>query len=235
MKRSSPSTRSPRLGQTFLWRWVLIIAPVVLPGCGLFDSAPRKEVSAPVAVPQTATSEDVLKVYFQTLSALISNDPARQADVFYDVEREYKKSLSTTARLRYALALVTPNHPGSKLGEGKRILEALLADPERNLTPIERTFADILYSQVVVRLKTENEDRRVIATLEERLRTQALSDKRTIAQQTEEIARLRRALDEVEKKLDALKEIERSPFERPTTPPGNRDNPSETQSPPTGR
>jgi len=214
----------------------MLIAVPAVTGCGLFESQPRQGVSAPVAVPQTATTEDVLKVYFQTLSALISGDPARQADVFYDVEREYKKSLSTTARLRYALALVTPNHPGSKLGEGKRILEALLNDPER-LSPVERTFADILYSQVNARLKTENEDRRVIATLEQSSRTQAISDKRTIAQQAEEIARLKRALAEVEQKLDALKEIERSPFERErsTTPPGNRDTPSETQSPPPGR
>jgi hypothetical protein len=116
-------------------------------------------------------------------------------------------------------------------------LEALLNDPDR-LSPVERTFADILYSQVNARLKSETEDRRVIATLEERLRIQALSDKQTVARQTEEIARLKKVLSEVEQKLEALKEIEkRSPFERErsTTPPGNRDVPSETQSPPAGR
>lgn len=217
---------------------MLIAAPAVLSSCGLFDGEQRNTVSTPPPIAQTAATEDGLKTYFQTLSALISNDPARQADVFYEVEREYKKSLSTTARLRYALALATPNHPGSKLGEGKRILEALLNDPERQLTPVERTFADILYSQVNARLKSETEDRRVIATLEERLRTQALSDKQMIARQAEEIARLRREKAEIEQKLEALKEIEkRSPFERErsTTPPGNRDIPSETQSPPAGR
>jgi predicted nucleic acid-binding protein len=205
----------------------------MLAGCSWFANAPRKEVPPPVAVPQ-ATSEDVLKVYFQTLSALISNDPARQADVFYEVEREYKKTLTTTSRLRYALALIMPNHAGTKLGDGKRILEALLNDPDR-LSSTERTFAEILYSQVNARLKSETEDRRVIATLEERLRAQASSDKRAVAQRDEEIARLKRALTEVEQKLDALKEIERSQFERPPTPPGNRDTPSETQSPPAGR
>jgi hypothetical protein len=188
----------------------------------------------PVAAPRAPTSEDVLKIYLQTSTALLSNDPARQADVFFEVEREYKKALNTTARLRYALALVTPNHPGTKLNEGKRILEALLNDPDR-LTPTERAFADILYNQANARIKSEAEDRRVIATLEDKLRKEALSDRRTIAQQAEEIARLRRALAEVEQKLDAIKEIERSPYERPATPPGNRDSTSETQSPPPGR
>src|SRR5215470_2776195 len=101
MKSSSPSTRS--IAREHAHLWILIAAPALLTGCGFFTSAPRQEVSPPVVVPQ-ATSEDVLKIYLQTLSALISTDPARQSDVFFEVEREYKKAASTTARLRYALA-----------------------------------------------------------------------------------------------------------------------------------
>jgi hypothetical protein len=233
MKKSSPSNRSVTLGRAQIWCWILVGTLPLQTGCGWFASAPRKPVSVPVVAPP-ATNEDVLKVYLQTMSALISNDPARQSDVFFEVEREYKKVPTTTARLRYALALVTPNHPGSKPSEGKRILEALLNDPDR-LTPPERTFADILFGQVAARLKLENDDRRAVATLEERARTQASSDKRTIAQQADEIARLKRALAESEQKLDAIKEIERSLIERSPTSPGNRDNPSETQSPAPGR
>jgi hypothetical protein len=75
----------------------------------------------------------------------------------------------------------------------------------------------------------------MIATLEQSSRTQASSDKRTIAQQAEEITRLKSKLSEAEQKLDAIKDIEtRSSIER-SPPTGNRDNSSETQSPPTGR
>ncbi len=227
------SSRSISLGHARRWYCMLVTAMAMLAGCGLLTSISRKEAPLPVAAPE-ATTEDLLKIYLQTLTALISSDAARQADVFYEVEREYKKAPTTTARLRYALALITPNHRGSKLGEGKRNLEALLNDPQR-LSPTERTFASILYSQVNARLKMENEDRRVIATLEERLRSQASSDRRTIAAQAEEIKDLNRKLDEVRKTLDALKEIERSQIERSPTPPGNRDSSSETQSAPVGR
>jgi len=235
MKSSSPSTRSIALRCTHLWYGILVAAPAVLAGCGLFTGTnSRKEAPPQVALPQK-TSEDVLKIYLQTLSALISNDPARQADVFFEVEREYKRAPTTMARLRYALALITPNHPGTKLLEGRKNLEALLKDPGRPLSPTERTFAEILYSQANARYEIERDDRRAIATLEDRLRSQASSDKKAIAQKDDEINRLRRALAEVEQKLDALKEIERSQLERSAAPPGTRDNTSETQSPPSGR
>jgi len=233
MKSSSPSTRLNVQRRTDPWHWILVAAPAVLAGCSLFAGTPRQEVPAPVAAPKE-TSEDVLKPYLQTLTALISNDPARQADVFFEVEREYKREPTTTARLRYALALITPNHQGTRLAEGKRTLDALFKDPNR-LSPTERTFADILYNQVAARIKSEENDRRMIATLEDRLRSQALSDRKTIAQKDEKIEALKRERDEIQKKLDALKEIERSQLERSAAPPGNRDNASETQSPPSGR
>jgi len=212
----------------------MLIAVLGVPaGCGWFGSAPIKEESPAITVPP-ATHEDVLKLYLQTMSALGSNDPARQSDVFYEVEREYKKAPTTAAALRYALALITPGHPGAKPSEGKKLLEFLLSNPDR-LVPAERTFADILLTQVVARLKSETETRRLLETLDLRNRSQANSDKRLLTQQTEEIARLKRALLDAEKKLDLIKDIERSLLERSSTSPGNRDTPSEAQSPPTGR
>jgi hypothetical protein len=114
------------------------------------------------------------------------------------------------------------------------LLETLLATPER-LTQDERTLASVLLHETDVRLKLEAENRRLLATLDDRHRSQANSDKR-IQAQIEENARLRRALAEAQQKLDAIKEIERSIIERSPTPPGNRDAAtSETQSPPASR
>ena len=172
--------------------------------------------------------------YLDTMDGLASPDPARQADVFYEVEREYTRAPTTASTLRYAVALVTPGHPASSPQEGKRLLETLLATPER-MTQEERTFAAVLLHETNARLKLEAENRRLLATLDDRGRSQANSDKRVQAQ-IEENARLRRALAEAQQKLDAIKEIERSIIERSPTPPGSRDaNPSETQSSSTSR
>jgi hypothetical protein len=172
--------------------------------------------------------------YLELMSGLGTPDRARQADLFYEVEREYTRAPTTASTLRYAVALVTPGHPASSPSEGKRLLETLLATPER-LTQDERTLTAVLLHETDVRLKLEAENRRLLATLDDRGRTQTNADRR-IQAQIEENARLRRALAEAQQKLDAIKEIEKSIIERSPTPPGNRDvAPSETQSPPANR
>ena len=221
--------------------WVLVasVAAVLLQGCALTDKL-REEAQAALgsrntpAPPPPANSGGIGAAYLDIMQNLGSPDPARQADVFYEVEREYTRAPTTASTLRYAVALVTPGHPASSPNEGKRLLETLLATPER-MTQDERTLAAVLLHETNVRLKLEAENRRLLATIDDRSRTQANSDKR-IQAQIEENARLRRALAEAQQKLDAIKEIERSIIERSPTPPGNRDAaPSETQSPPASR
>ena len=212
-------------------------AALLLQGCELADqfrrgSETNSTASAAPAAP--APTSGNTPAYLDIMNGLSAPDPARQADLFYEVEREYTRAPTTASTLRYAVALVTPGHPASSPSEGKRLLETLLATPER-LTQDERTLASVLLHETDVRLKLEAENRRLLATLDDRSRSQANSDKR-IQAQIEENARLRRALTEAQQKLDAIKEIERSIIERSPTPPGNRDAaPSETQSPPAGR
>ncbi|MFO7305222.1 MAG: hypothetical protein C0P74_006865 [Gammaproteobacteria bacterium] len=192
--------------------------------------------SKPAALDVAQTTDSLLVSYLETMNGLASADPARQADVFYEVEQAYTRAPTTANTLRYAVALVTPAHPGTSPSEGKRLLEMLLATPER-LTQEERTLAAVLLHTTDAHLKLEAENRRLVATLDDRNRSQANSDKRVQAQ-LEENARLRRALAEAQQKLDAIKEIERSIIERSPTPPGNRDSasvPNETQGPTTGR
>lgn len=205
------------------------VAMCLLAGCELADL--RREPATPVV---TAPSVDGLTTYLETMNSLGSADAARQADVFYEVEREYTRAPTTASTLNFAVALITPGHPASKPPEGKKLLETLLATPER-MTPQERTLALVLINEANARLKLEAENRRLLATLDDRSRSQANSDKRVQAQ-VEDNARLRRALAEAQQKLDAIKEIERSIIERSPTPPGNRDTPSsETQSSSTSR
>ncbi len=51
--------------------------------------------------------------YLDIMNNLSTPDPARQADLFYEVEREYTRAPTTASTLRYAVALVTPGHPAS--------------------------------------------------------------------------------------------------------------------------
>lgn len=202
----------------------------VLSGCELLTPTPN----APTPTPVQAPTDDGIRKYLETINGLASTDPARQADVYYEVEREYTRAPTTASTLHYAAALATPGHPASKPQEGKRLLEALLATPER-MIPTERALVAALLHETNARLTLEAENRRLLATLDDRGRSQANSDRRAQAQ-AEEVARLRRALAEAQQKLDAVKEIERTFIERSPTPPGSRDaNPSETQSPPTSR
>lgn len=208
----------------------VVVASLALGGCELLMPSSATPTQAPA---QTATDEGISK-YLDTINGLASTDPARQADVYYEVEREYARAPTTTSTLQYAAALVTPGHPAAKPLEGKRLLEALLATPER-MVPAERALVTALLHETNARLTLEAENRRLQATLDDRGRTQANSEKRAQAQ-AEEIARLRRALAEAQQKLDAVKEIERTFIERSPTPPGSRDaNPSETQGPPSSR
>jgi hypothetical protein len=221
--------------------WVLTaaLAAVLLQGCAFTQKLRAKAEAAAAAIhapepPAPSSGSGAAPAYLDIMNKLSTADPARQADLFYEVERDYTRAPTTASTLRYAVALVTPAHPASSPNEGKRLLETLLATPER-LTQDERTLAAVLLHETNVRLKLEAENRRLLATIDDRSRTQANSDKR-IQAQIEENARLRRALAEAQQKLDAIKEIERSIIERSPTPPGNRDAaPSETQSPPASR
>lgn len=207
-----------------------LFASALLTACDLPQL--RHEPAPPVVVP--TSQDDALNLYLETMTGLASLDPARQADVFYEVEREYTRAPTTASTLRYAIALCTPDHPASRPSEGKKLLETLMATPERMTSP-ERALASVMIHETNSRLRLEAENRRLAATLDDRGRSQANSDKRVQAQ-IEENARLRRALAEAQQKLDAIKEIERSIIERSPTPPGNRDAPnSETQSSSTSR
>jgi YfhG lipoprotein len=204
-------------------------------GCALTEKLTSEPASAaPVSQPTQVSTSSGVRGYLETMDGLASADPARQADVFYEVEREFTRAPTTASTLRYAFARVAPGHPQSSPSEGKRLLETLLATPER-MTPEERTLAAVVLQEADTRLKLEAENRRLLATLDGSNRSQANSDKRVQAL-LEENARLRRSLTEAQQKLEAIKQIERDIIERSPTPPGGRDaNPSETQSSPTSR
>jgi hypothetical protein len=189
----------------------------LLGGCTAFQEQRPQE--RPVIV--NTAAEDVARTYLETMKGLAAGDPGRRADIFYEVEREYTRSPTTTNTLRYAAALVTPGHPAAKLPEGKKLLETLLANPER-MSASERTLAAVLLYETDEQLRLASENRRLLDTLDSRTRSHVGAEKRVLAQQ-EENARLRRELADAQQKLDAVKEIEKSIIERSPATPATRD------------
>jgi hypothetical protein len=199
---------------------VLMTAVVVtaLSNCGTL--AP--DASPPKPAPFTGSDAGVA-TYLETLNRLANSDPAQQADVFYEVERAYTAAPTTANTLRHAIALVTPGHPSSNLAEGKKLLEQLLATPER-LVPAERNLAAFLVKDADIRLQLQADIRRLTATVDERTRGQVGSDKRSQSQ-AEEIAKLKHALQDAQHKLDAIISTEKSLSER-SRPPATAREPS---------
>lgn len=200
---------------------------VLLLLCGCESLAPRETPRTPPAPPPSGIDN-----YVGELSALSSADSAKQSDLLYGIENAYIQAPTTTNSLRYALALVTPDQPGFDPVQGKKLLEQLLAGRER-LNSSEIALAGVMLSTANSWLKLQAENRRLAATVDERTRIQANSERR-IQAQAEELGKLRKELDEAQQKLDAIRDIERSIIERSATPSGNkpnRDSPVPTQSP----
>jgi len=208
---------------------------VMVISCNASFSIAKSAASSSSAPTMPIGSADL---HITLLSELSGTDPAHQSDVMYEVEKSYTQAPTTVNSLRYAIALAVPGHPASNPLQAKKLLEQLLATPER-MTAAERSVAQTMLNISEQWLRMQADNRRLAATVDDKARAQANSDRR-LQTQAEEIARLHKALDAAQQKLDAIKDIERSISERSpsssgTREPSNRDAPSQTQTPPISR
>ncbi len=147
------------------------------------------------------------------MSALPQGDPARQAELFQSVKDAAELTPTTSNRLKYALALATPGYNGTDPVAAQRQLSELLARPE-TLLPVERLLATVELKEVEQRLVLQAENKRLRdeAPPDDREKLQATN--RRLAAESDENARLRKALDEARAKLEAVTHIERSITDR---------------------
>jgi hypothetical protein len=97
-------------------------------------------------------------------------------------------------------------------------LSEILARPEL-LRPLERVVATVLLEQVDDRLVLDAEARRLRQDLANRDKErQAAQPAKRSPSDAEEIARLKRALDEAQRKLEAVTQVERSMLGRGNPP-----------------
>jgi hypothetical protein len=145
----------------------------------------------------------------ETMRMLREGDPARQAEVFESAKDAAALVPTTSNKLKFALALATPGHSGSDPVAAQRQLSELLATPE-TLLPAERLLAQVELQEVEQRLILQAENTRLRDEAPRELRDKLAGVNRRLAAESDENARLRKALDEARAKLEAVTHIERS-------------------------
>lgn len=178
--------------------------------------------STPAAAPTGEALEAAqITAWASTQQRLVQGSPVEQAEVLAAARTAYEANRQGPPLLRYALALAAPGHPGRDLDQAQRLLREALARPEL-LSPTERAIAVVESQRVDGELKLAIENKRLVGEMQrerERARTTAPSaaTARRLQQEMDENARLRKALDEAQAKLDAIANIERSISDRPNS------------------
>lgn len=195
----------------------VVAAALLLGACsGGLLAARDRERPEPV-VDRVAADAQAARQYLTELEELQTATPARQAEVMQAARGAADSSPTTTNRLRLALMLAVAGHPGTDPVAARRQLSELLARPEL-LLPAERALAAVHLREVEDRLVLVAENRRLQqeASTRERERTTTVNTavNRRLQAEIDENTRLRKALEEAQRKLEAVTQVERSITER---------------------
>jgi hypothetical protein len=179
-----------------------------LGGCGTISS-PFNSKAPPAPAARPLAEADAARSYIGELAQLQAATPSEQAELLQGAHTSADNAPTTLNRLRYALMLAMPGHAGSDPVAARRQLSDLLARPEL-LLPSERSLASVLLADVNERLVLIAESRRLQdeASSHDKDRFAAVS--RRLQLEQDESARLRRALEEAQKKLNAITQVEKS-------------------------
>ena len=192
---------------------IALLAALMLGGC----AAPPWQSDPSEAATATPAG---LEVYLDTLDALVRASPEQRMVIYDQVASEYRRTPTTTNRLRFALVLSTPGHPAADPSEAARILSDILQDPV-GLLPLERSLARVQLQHAEALALLETQNRELEATVEEVHRRSAQNAARQLEAANQENLRLSAALAEAEAKLEAIRSIERAVLDRdePATEP----------------
>jgi len=181
--------------------------------CSTTGDAPTGTAAPPPAIPKPC----VLEPYLQTLSDLAPGDTTRQSAALATALAAVQATPAPSNTLRYALALGSAGHPGSNPVEARNLLSELLAGSPP-LSTEELELANAYLREFDARVAQYAELARQREEAEQKLRSQDTSaDRRENALEAEN-ARLRRALDEANRKLEAVAEMEQSLLDQSVEP-----------------
>jgi hypothetical protein len=200
-------------------RNVMLLLALCLSGCA------AKPVATPVEPPprsDSSASDDrdaaaamLVGSIFQSMQRLSQAAPAEQAELLSAARASFERTPSGSVQLRYALLLAAPSHPGRDLALAQTLLRQLTAQPE-TLVPIERAVAAIELAQIdrEIDLKADNNRMQTESAREDRERIAATQ--RRLQAEMDENAKLRKQVEDVQAKLDAIANIERNLTDRKT-------------------
>lgn len=193
----------------------LFVATLGLAACDV--TLPKLGGKTAAAVPQLSDAESSRAV-LGWLESLRLAGPAEQAELVAAERQAYEQQGAIDRQLRYALGLATPGVPGAEPQLARRHLGEVLARGDR-LQPGPRALAHLALAEVDARLTLQSDNLRLQTegALRDRERTTALT--RRLQQELDENNRLRRALDEAQKKLEAVLQLERGNTPLPTVAP----------------
>jgi hypothetical protein len=214
MRRPDPRHRIPEL------LGALTLLGLLLAACTAGDSALTKPAERPEPVPRTAADAEAARQYLAALDELQAAPVARQAEIVQSARNAAEVTPTTLNKLRYALMLALPGHGASDPVAARRQLSELLARPELML-PAERALAAISLHDVQARLVLIEANRHLqedSAARGDQNRDRSAAAARRLQAEIDENARLRKALDDAQKKLDAVTELERSIVDRNKAP-----------------
>src|ERR1700691_70550 len=203
-------------------KWLRLGACALVVGavssCGVGGPFARQPAAAPSEPDHGQLDLSPIAPLLEMMSSLPQGDPARQAEVFQAAKDAADLTPTTSNRLRYALALATPGHSGSDPVAAQRQLAELLARPE-TLLPTERLLASVELQEVEQQLVLQAENKRLRddAPHDADARDQLAAANHRLTAETDENARLRKALDEARAKLEAVTHLEKSINDRGTT------------------
>jgi hypothetical protein len=182
--------------------WALV--SIWISGCGVLGSP---KPAAP-AVPEGPRPDlGPVAPLLEMMSNLPQGDPARQAEIFQQAKDAAELQPTTSNKLRYALALATPGYNGADPVAAQRQLAELLARPE-TLLPVERLLASVQLKEVEQRLILQAENARMRDAVPNDSHEKLQAVNRRLAAESDENAKLRKALDEARAKLEAVTHIE---------------------------
>jgi hypothetical protein len=208
---------APTVGSGGSWRGargvLAALALALLGAAGCTTMPGQRPPPPPPAVNPAVAGSTVLSDYLQTLQKLVQGPPAEQAEIVASAQHDYDSAPTPSHQLKLALVLGTPGHPAANLPRSQGMLRELMANPEM-LLPGERALAFLELSQINDHLTLESENRRLQADAVRADKERLASANHRLQTEVDENARLRKEIEEMRAKLDAIANIERQLNER---------------------
>jgi hypothetical protein len=186
----------------------LLGAAMLLGVAGCAGLGGGNDVPAPAPVVDRAQTQAMLVTQqLEAVQRLLAAGPAEQAEIVSAAQRNFEDAPTPSRQLRYALLLGTPGHASTNVAEAAELLRDLMAVPEA-LVPPERALAQLSLALLEQQNALLAEQKRLQAAADRAERDRNNSASRRLQTEIEENARLRKQLEDAQKKLDAIANIE---------------------------